>query len=128
MSHKKALAKKNIVDKAPLAEAAAVAFTTTILPSNTEKAASTAIVATTATTPTPADEKAATTTKPTPADNKAVKSASPPASDERPLVGAMSLKTQYLLFSAKALAEATAGHRQSSAGSELEKEGAFFCN
>lgn len=114
------------MDKALLAEAAALAFTTTLLPPNTEKAASTATGATTATTPTSADEKAATTTKPTPADNKAVKPASPAASDEGPLVGAKSLKTQYLLFSAKALAEATAGHRQSGTGSELEKEGAFF--
>ncbi len=62
MAHRKetkALTKKNIAGKAPLAEAVMAASTTTVLPSNAEKAALTTTAATTATTKTtPAGDKA----------------------------------------------------------------------
>jgi hypothetical protein len=63
-----------------------------------------------------------------PAEDKAVKPTStdhtvpPLASNDRPAIGAKSSKVQYLLSSAKALAEAAATYQQSSRGSGLEEE------
>ncbi len=105
MSHKKSLMKKNAVDKASPAEAVAVAFTKTILPSHAEKAALTATAATTMT---------ATTM---PAEGNMVRSVStnppipPPASTDCPAIGAKSPKAQYLPSSAKALVEVAASNQ-----------------
>jgi hypothetical protein len=115
--------KKNTADKALLAEAVGVASTTTVLPSDAEKAA--------LTTP------AATTTMTTPAEDKAEKPLStdppnpPPASNNCPAIGVKSPKAQYLPSSAKALAEVAAGNQQSGTGSgpeEVEESDlSFFC-